>query len=197
MSVPVLRATPNPELDADLPALPWCIAKGIAKMVLLSFILVLLPLEVLSVLSSIIPIQFPLPGDLLVLGGFGIAICSGAATAAQTARSYGLFLFLSSVFRLGYLTGLAITGFLGITVNMNSSNIGITFGFADLIYLIMIGSILAAVSALITLVEDLKHPGERLPFQFPLTSSQKVNRLNTLSLAPPPAAPMPPGPGAP
>lgn len=166
--VPIPTSGP-PELwtKDDLPTLGWCIGKGIAKFVVMLFISVLVPLELLSTIfgPGVLPIQFPLSLNLLIYGGSAVAFFSGASTATQTTRVYGLFKFLSSAVKLIYLFLLALVGI----IVVDASFLAITFGFRVLIYLFMIGTALAALSALVTLYEDYKHPGDRLPFDFPLS----------------------------
>lgn len=158
--------------ERDMPTVPWSVGKGVAKGVAMFFLIVMVPLELLATVlaPSVIPIKFPLSTSLLVYGGSAVAFFSGASTATFPTRVYGLFKFLSSLVKLVYLLLLALVGVIGIGVQ----SLSITFGFADLIYLFMIGTGLACLAALITLYEDLRHPGERLPYDFPL--SRKVER---------------------
>jgi hypothetical protein len=158
--------------ERDMPTFPWSVGKGVAKAVAMFFLIVLIPVELLSTVlaPSVIPIKFPLSTSFLEYGGTAVAVFSGAATATFPTRVYGLFRFLSSLVKLLYLLALAVVGVIVIGVQSFS----ITFGFSDLIYLFMIGTGLACLAGLITLYEDLRHPGDRLPYDFPL--SKRVER---------------------
>lgn len=175
----------------DLPGLPWCIAKGVAKAILLLFFTVLVPLELFySVFAgSGLPISHPWSVALITYGGGALAVTSGAFTATQTTRLFGLFKFLNRAVALVYLFILAslATIILG-PLNFGnggsgsvSAQIALKFGFADLIYLFMVGTAIAAVAALVTLFEDYRHPGERLPWDFPL--SKRVRRRREQQMA--------------
>jgi hypothetical protein len=188
---PVEVEFPEVWVSDDLPGLPWCIAKGVAKAILLLFFTVLVPLELFysAFAGSGLPISHPWSAALLIYGGGALALTSAACTAAQTTRLLGLFRFLNRATALVYLYVLAslATIFFGPFSFGGGNNggfgaqVGLTFGFADLIYLFMIGTGLATLAALVVLYEDYKHPGERLPWDFPL--SRRVRRRRERELA--------------
>lgn len=175
---PAPTVIPDVWTEKDLPTLGWCVGKGIAKGVAMLFAIVLVPLELLATIfaPNVLPIQFPLSTPVLIYGGGAIAIFSGASTAAQTTRLFGLMKFLSQAVKLVYLFLLAVVGIIVVGV----SPISIAFGFRDLIYLFMIGTALAALAGIVTLYEDVAHRGERLPFDFPLSRRVREERQRAL-----------------
>ena len=197
------RRTKFPEVwsrEQDLPGLPWCIAKGIAKAIVLTFFVVLLPIELLDTLfgASTFPITHPFTVALLTYGGGALALTSGAFTATQTTRLYGFFRLANCVVKLVYqaiIASLALITLGPLSLGMGGSGstrvqFSAYFGFADVIYLFMIGTTLAALASLVTLYEDYKHPGERLPWDFPISKKKRRQREAAVAAslgAPPPA----------
>ena len=175
----------------DLPGLPWCFAKGIAKAIVLVFFAVLVPLELFYSLfgASNFPISHPFTVELITYGGGALALTSGAFTATQTTRLYGFFRLANRGVKLAYqyiIATLALITFGPVAFGgggggSTSGQIAVYFGFAVVMYLFMIVTTIAALAAFVTLYEDHKHPGERLPWDYPL--SRRVRRRREKEMA--------------
>ncbi len=181
----------------DLPGLPWCIAKGTAKGVLLIFFAVLLPIQILYTVFSGPDFQLhhSFSRALLIWGGGTLAVTSAGFTAFQTTAAYGFFRLANRLAKLVYqyiLATLAIftLGPYALSSGGLSSAISAHFNFADIFYLLMIPTTFAIGAAFVTFYEDLKHPGERLPWDFPISRRTRRRREREtaayLGVAPPP-----------
>lgn len=165
--------TSSPPLESPLPYRPpnppWLYTKGILKVVWLFFLLVYIPYELLQMVKGDAILRLPLPSDTLLLVGALVAILGGAKTVTKPTRIFGpVCLALSSV-KIAYLVILATDAIVGISFGTGQSgHISLGIGFVNVILLILIGSFLAAAAAFVTTVEDFKHPGERLPFDYPV-----------------------------
>ncbi len=181
----------------DLPGMPWCVAKGIAKGILLIFFLVLLPIEFLFTIlgAADLWVHHSISVALLVYGGGALAVTSAGFTAFQTTSAYGFFRLANRVAKLVYLYVLAAVAIFTIgplNVQIGSASAGVTlqFNVADVFYLFMIPVTFAAAASAVTLYEDLKHPGERFPWDFPISRRQRRKRESEmaahLGIPPPP-----------
>lgn len=191
---PTPRPPPPAELPevwsrrTDLPGLPWCIAKGLAKGALLLFFFVALPIELLyTVLGGAdVLLHHSFSASLIILGGGALAVTSAGFTAFQTTAAYGFFRLANRIAKLAYqyvLATLAIVtlGPYALTLSEGTFLFGVHLNFADIFYLFMIPTTLAALSAFVTLYEDVKHPGERWPWDFPI--SRRVRRQREREMA--------------
>jgi hypothetical protein len=167
----------------DLPGLPWSIAKGLAKGALLLFFVVALPVELLYTVFSgpEVLLHHSFSITLLIVGGGALAVTSAGFTAFQTTRAYGFFRLANRVSKLVYqfvLATLAVVtvGPYAITVAEGTFDFAARLNFADIFYLFMIPTALAAASAFVTFYEDLRHPGERLPWDFPISRRTRRRR---------------------
>lgn len=167
----------------DLPGLPWCISKGLAKGILLIFFAVLLPIEILY--STFGPSDFLLHHSyseaLLAWGGSALAVTSAGFTMFQTTRAYGFFRLANRAAKLTYqyiLATLAIftLGPYAFTWGGGAAAVSAHFNFADIFYLFMIPTTIALIAAFVTFYEDVKHPGERLPWDFPISRRKRRRR---------------------
>jgi hypothetical protein len=181
----------------DLPGLPWCISKGIAKGIVLVFFAVLLPIEILySVFGpSELMLHHAFSVELLTYGGGALAVTSAGFTAFQTTWAYGFFRLANRVAKLTYqyiLATLAIftLGPYVLSLGSGTAALRVHFNFADIFYLLMIPTTLSVLAAFVTLYEDLTHPGERLPWDFPLSKRVRRRREREMATAlgvPPPS----------
>lgn len=167
----------------DLPGLPWCIAKGIAKGALLIFFVVLLPIEILYTVfgASDVALHHSITVALLIYGGGALAVTSAGFTAFQTTRAYGFFRLANRVAKLTYqyiLATLLIFTLGPYVLTLSGVTGAVTFhiNVADVMYLFMIPTSIAVMAAFVTFYEDVKHPGERLPWDFPISRRKRRRR---------------------
>ena len=181
----------------DLPGLPWSIAKGITKGIVLIFFAVLLPIEILYVYfgASDLRIHHGITVALLTYGGGALAVTSAGFTAFQTTRAYGFFRMANRVTKLIYQYILATAAIFTfgpylITYAGLTASLGIRIDVADIFYLFMIPTTFAVLAAFVTLYEDARHPGERLPWDFPISRRTRRRReremADYLRVPPPP-----------
>ncbi len=181
----------------DLPGLPWNIAKGIAKGIVLIFFAVLLPIEILYVYfgASDLMIHHGITVELLTYGGGALAVTSAGFTAFQTTAAYGFFRMANRVAKLVYQYILATAAIFTFGPYLFSyagatASLGIRIDVADIFYLLMIPTTIAVLAAFVTLYEDLRHPGERLPWDFPISRRKRRRREQEmaayLGVPPPP-----------
>jgi hypothetical protein len=99
------------------------------------------------------------------LFGFGIllAALSTAAYVARPSGAYGPLATLSSVAKVVYLVYLSGFAWVAIAV----SNVGVQLQFGNLLLLLAVVPAFGVVAGIVTTVEDARHPGERLPFDYP------------------------------
>lgn len=167
----------------DLPGLPWCIAKGIAKGALLIFFAVLLPIEILYTVFGApdVALHHSISVALLTYGGGALAVTSAGFTAFQTTRVYGFFRFANRAAKLTYQYILATLliftlGPYAVNISGVTAVLGLHLNFADVMYLFMIPTTIALLAAFVTLYEDVTHPGERLPWDFPISRRTRKRR---------------------
>ncbi|HEV2316987.1 MAG TPA: hypothetical protein VGV64_03905 [Thermoplasmata archaeon] len=164
---------------------------------MLIFLLVLLPIEVLFNLfgGSGLELHPSITVALLTYAGGALAVTSAGFTAFQTTGAYGFFRLANRATKLIYQYILAtlalfILGPYALTLGGGSAAVTLHFDFADVIYLFMIPTSIAAAAAFVTLYEDVKHPGERLPWDFPISRRKRRKREAELAaylgVAPPP-----------
>ena len=181
----------------DLPGLPWCIAKGVAKGIVLIFFLVLLPIEFLFTVfgAADFGLHHSFTVALLTYGGTALAVTSAGFTAFQTTAAYGFFRLANRAAKLTYQYILATVaiftlGPYALSFGGGTADLGLHFNFADIFYLFMIPTAIALSAALVTFYEDLRHPGERLPWDFPISRRKRRQRESEmaayLGVPPPP-----------
>lgn len=200
---PIAKPEVFPQLwtQDDLPGLPWCISKGVAKAIVLVFFSVLVPLELFftAFANTGLPVSHPWSQSLLIYGGGALAITSGGFTATQTTRLKGLFWVLNRTIAVVYIYILATLAIITVGPlsfgggngggNSGSATVTLHFGFVELLFLFMIPPAIATVAWAVTLYEDYKHPGERLPWDYPLRRRERKRRERAIAEAwgiPPP-----------
>lgn len=147
----------------DLPAPAWQVAKGIAKAGTIFFFLVLVPYVFFTTVLIHLPIQIGLDPSLYLGLGTTIAVLGGLVTATRATRAFGLFKALSHGAKITYLVVLVI----GTRATLAVSHVSAYFSATPLFELLLIASVFGAASGIVTFLEDLKHPTERYPFDFP------------------------------
>ena len=147
-----------------IPSLGYRILAGGLRLVPLLVLLVGVPDTALAFLSAQ---GISLPGATVVVttGGIAISVLVTARYILRPTRAYGPLSVLTSAVTLAYLFVLWLGATYHITVP--DSSVDLTIGYARLFGLLLLVPALALVAGFVTTVEDLRSPGERLPFDFP------------------------------
>jgi hypothetical protein len=168
--VPTPEPTVAPEAPiADAPRarvvrLRWRIPVGVLWSLLLGGVFVGVPLALIPLLQAHGIEPGGDPAVLAVLGGV-FAFFEGARFVAKPTRMYGPFSVISTGTFVAWLVYLYLSS--RITLSF-ISNVTIVVGFNLLLLLFAIVPALTLVAAVITTIEDLRYPGERMPFDFPV-----------------------------
>lgn len=151
-------------LGYRIPTLGWRITVGALRLIPLVLLLVGLPLAALAFLVSH---GIPLPLSAYTVAVFGVVI-SALATAryvAQPTRFFGPLAVATSVVTLLYLRiFLSASTY---TFSLPNWDFGVTITYLELLELALLVPTLALAAAVVTTIEDLRSPRERLPFDFP------------------------------
>jgi hypothetical protein len=157
--------TPAPRPEAyQVPSLGYRILAGGGRLVPLLVVLVGIPVAGLEYLAAH---QVSLPISIVTVAGYGVAISvlSTARYVAKPTRAYGPLSMATSVVAFSYLFTLWLQATYRISVPNSAMTISI--GYVELVDLLLLVPALALVAGLISSVEDLRSPTERLPFDFP------------------------------
>jgi hypothetical protein len=147
-----------------IPSLGWRILAGGLRLVPLIVLLIGLPVAVFTFLQGH-GINPPIP--LLTIEYFGVAL-SVLITLRYILKptvAYGPLAMATAGVSLLYLYLLLITATYALAVP--GADVTISLGYSRLILLLMIGPALALTAGLLTLLEDLSSPKERLVFDYP------------------------------
>lgn len=147
-----------------IPSLGYRILAGGLRLIPLLVLLVGVPDAVLAFLSSR-GITLPVSLLTVTVAGIAISVLSAARYVLKPTRAYGPVSALTSGVTLVYLFVL----WLGATyrIAVPNSSLVLTIGYAKLIALLLIVPAVALLAGLVTTVEDVRSPQERLPFDFP------------------------------
>lgn len=153
-----------PPVGYRVPSLGWRILGGGLRLVPMVVLVIGLPVAIFTFLGSH-GISPPVP--LLTIEYFGVAL-SVLVTLRYILKptvAYGPLAIATAGVTLVYLYLLLVAATYAIAVPNAMVTISITY--ARLILLLMIGPALALTAGVMTLAEDLAHPKERLPFDYP------------------------------
>jgi hypothetical protein len=141
---------------------------GVLIAIALVVVLVIVPYIFIKTLSGF-GLNLGLPLVDLIAFGIILAALSSAAYIAKPTRAYGPLFATKSGVTLVYLFIFAGLATAGLSFNSNGGSGGgsVNFGWAALIWIVMIIPAIKLVAGLVTTVEDIMHPGERLPYDFP------------------------------
>jgi hypothetical protein len=156
-------SVPRPEAY-HVPSLGYRVLAGALRLVPLVILLVGLPVAVLTYLASH---QISLPVSIATVTIFGIAIAalSTARYISKPTPAYGPLSMATSAVTLAYLFTLWLQATYRIAVP--NSAVTISIGYVELIDLLLLIPALGLIAGMITTVEDLRSPTERLPFAYP------------------------------
>lgn len=162
MSAP--PASPSRTGGYQIPSLGYRILAGGLRLVPLLVLLVGVPDAVLGYLSSR-GLALPVSVVTVTVAGIALSALSTLRYVLRPTRAYGPMSVLTSGVALAYLFVL----WLGATyhIAVPNSSVVLTIGYADLIALLLIIPAFGLVAGFVTSWEDLRSPGERLPFDYP------------------------------
>ena len=157
------------------PSPPWLYTVGVLKTLWSLFFFAVVPYFVFRLLghfsgssSSGISVHSDLPFLALIDLGIVLSLLTGARHVAKATRWFGPIWFFRAVVKVGYVLLIAWNAILMASIGFSSGSVSIMFDYSGTIYLFLIGTSLAMIAALVTAYEDVKYPGERLPFDYPV-----------------------------
>ncbi|HTW54931.1 MAG TPA: hypothetical protein VMG36_00555 [Thermoplasmata archaeon] len=154
-------ATSRP-LASAVPSLPWRVAGACALLLVGLLVLVYVPEAVLRMLAAH-SIPSPLPVATLAAAGVAVAVLWALRYVSKPTRAYGPLTMLLAAVEIGYLLLL----YADATFRLPVPNVTISIGYARLVELLLIVPALTLAAGLVTTIEDVRSPGERLPFDYP------------------------------
>jgi len=158
-------AAPPPDpAPYSIPSLGYRILAGGARLVPLLVGLVGLPVAALTLLQSH-GISLPVSIVTVTVAGVAISVLSTVRYIVRPTRAYGPVSVATSGVTLAYVLVLLTQSTYRISVP--GSTVSIALGYARLLDLILLVPALALVAGLVTTVEDIVAPRERLPFDYP------------------------------
>jgi hypothetical protein len=147
-----------------VPSLSYRILAGGTRLVPYLVLLVGLPDAVLAYLDAH-GVTLPISILTVTVAGVLISVLSTAAYVLRPSRAYGPLSAATSVVSLAYLFVIWLQATYRIAVP--NASVSISIEYARLIELVLLVPALALIASLVTTVEDLRSPSERLPFDFP------------------------------
>jgi hypothetical protein len=141
---------------------------GVIIGISLVVVLVIVPYIFISMLQGL---GFNLGLSLfdIILFGVIIAALSSAAHIAKPTSAYGPLFATKSGVVLAYLFIFAGAATVSLSISGNNGGGGadVSFGWAALLWIVMVIPAIKLAAALVITVEDIRHPGERLPYDYP------------------------------
>ena len=162
MTPPKAPPPDAPEVHPVRPPLLGRIIVGSFLLVGLLLVFVALPYAALTTLGSV-GVTSSLPIQAVTAGGFILAALSAVRYVVKPTRLFGPVGVVQSVAAVLYLFAFAPFGSLSALVM--GATVTVTYG--DLLLAALAIPLLSLVGAALTTVEDLRHPFERLRYDFP------------------------------
>jgi hypothetical protein len=147
-----------------IPSLSYRIIVGALRLIPVVILLVILPAGVLTYASSQ-GLSIPISVATVAVFGFTLAILGAARYILKPTRLFGPISMAISAIGILYLLVLYAASPYHLAIPGTSASIGI--GFADLILLLLLVPGFTLAAGAVTTFEDLRHPAERLPFDYP------------------------------
>jgi hypothetical protein len=147
-----------------IPSLGWRILGGALRLIPLVVLLIGLPVAALTFVQSH-GISLPIPIATVEAAGIAITILVVARYILRPTVLYGPLSIAASAVTLVYLYVVLVDATYHLTIPNVDVDIGI--GYGNLILLLMVVPALALTAGVLTTIEDIAAPGERLPFDFP------------------------------
>jgi hypothetical protein len=149
---------------SSVPSLGYRILAGGTRLIPLLVALVLLPVAVLTFLRSH-GVTLPVSIVTVEVAGVVISVLSTLRYILRPTSAYGPLSVATSSVTVGYLLVLWVQSTYRFA--LPNSSVAIAVDYSRLVELALIVPLLALAAGLVTTVEDLRHPGERLPFDYP------------------------------
>jgi hypothetical protein len=148
----------------QVPSLGWRILGGALRLVPMIVLFIGLPVGLFSFLQSH-GISPPIP--LLTIEYFGIvlSILVTLRYILKPTAAYGPLAIATAAVSLVYLYLLFVAATYVLTIP--NADVTLSVGYSRLILILMIAPALAVTAGVLTLIEDVNRPKERLPFDYP------------------------------
>lgn len=156
--------TPPPVVGYRIPSLGYRILAGGLRLLPLIVLLVGLPDAALAFLQSH-GIQLPLSILTVTVAGLAIAVLSTARYILKPTAAYGPLSIAVSLVTIAYLLTLYLIATFVLALPGHAISIGL--GVTGIVGLLLLVPTLSLCAGIVTTVEDLRHPRERLPFDYP------------------------------
>jgi hypothetical protein len=156
--------SPPPAGSYRIPSLGWRILGGALRLIPLALLLIGLPVAALSFLKSH-GFSIPVPLATVEAAGIAITVLVVARYILKPTALYGPLSIATSAVTLVYLYVLLADSTYHVTIP--NVDIGVAIGYRELILILMIVPALALAAGVVTTIEDVTHPQERLPFDYP------------------------------
>ncbi len=148
----------------QIPSLGWRILGGALRLIPLVLILIGVPVAILTFLQAH-GIDLPIPIFTVEVFGIAITVLAVARYIARPSAAFGALSIATSALTIVYLYLILLDATYHLTIP--GSDVTISIGYSLLILLLLIVPALALGAGAITLIEDVNHPRERWPFDFP------------------------------
>jgi hypothetical protein len=147
-----------------IPSLGWRILGGALRVIPLVILLIGVPVAILTFLQAH-GIALPLPIEIAELAGIALTILIVARYILKPTRLYGPIAIAVSTVTLLYLYYLWVNSHY--TLAIPGADVSITVAYGEFILLLMLVSALTLAAGVLTTIEDVRSPRQRLPFDFP------------------------------
>jgi hypothetical protein len=152
------------QMGYRIPSLGYRILVGALRLIPWVILLVGVPAGILAFASGY-GIALPVSILTVTVFGFALAILGTVRYILKPTRLYGPISMAASAVAIAYLFVLYAASPYRLAIPNTPATIGI--GFGELVLLLMIVPALTLLAGLVTTYEDLRHPTERLPFDYP------------------------------
>jgi hypothetical protein len=153
-----------PRLGYQVPSLGWRITVAAVRLIPLVILFVGLPAAALSFLQSN-SIALPLSIVVVTIAGAILVALSTARYIAKPTSAYGPLSIASSAFALGYLYYILLHS--TYVLALPGSDFSIQLTYTDFVLCLLLVPALALAAGVITTIEDVRAPRERLPYDYP------------------------------
>jgi hypothetical protein len=148
-----------------VPSWGWRILGGALRLIPLALILVGVPVAIMTFLQSY-GISLPFPIVVVELAGVVLTALIVMRYIFRPTSLYGPLAISVSAVSLVYL--FYILQHSTYVLRIPNAQIAIGITYTDLVLLLMIVPALTLVAGIVTTIEDVAHPRERLPFDYPV-----------------------------
>ncbi|MGI0132492.1 MAG: hypothetical protein ACREDK_05300 [Thermoplasmata archaeon] len=154
---------PAAELPPSIPSLARRLVVGAIRLAVAVIVLIGVPLEAIGwaaahgVSTSIAP-------TTVASVGVALAVLGAVRSIARPTGAFGPISMMTSAVAVLYLWSLSMVAEASVTLGGHGS---LTFGFGELLRLLVIVPGIGILAAAVTTIEDLAHPGERVRIDYP------------------------------